>query len=114
MFILLISCKASDTNISNISPKEALKLIGKDGNILLDVRTKEEYDEGHIPGSVLMPLDIIKNNIEDKIKDKNSRIIVYCRSGNRSANALNILKSLGYKNIYDLGGIISWPYDIEK
>ncbi|WHH61486.1 rhodanese-like domain-containing protein [Petroclostridium sp. X23] len=98
-----------------ISPSEAKqRLEEEEGIILLDVRTEEEYQEKHIPQSVLIPLEILEKEMQDKIPDKNTVIFVYCRSGRRSANASEILVSLGYTNIYDLGGIQDWPYDIEK
>ncbi|HOJ85107.1 MAG TPA: rhodanese-like domain-containing protein [Thermoclostridium sp.] len=79
--------------------------------ILLDVRTPEEYRERRIPGSILLPNYEVRDGAADVIPDKDAKIVVYCRSGRRSAEAANILKELGYKNVYDLGGINSWPYE---
>lgn len=62
----------------------------------------------------MIPLDTLESTIEDIVKDKDSQILVYCRSGRRSAEASKIIKSLGYNNIYDFGGIIDWTYEIEK
>ncbi|MBX9136452.1 rhodanese-like domain-containing protein [uncultured Clostridium sp.] len=59
-------------------------------------------------------MDTLESTIEDIVKDKDSQILVYCRSGLRSAEASKIIKSLGYNNIYDFGGIIDWTYEIEK
>ncbi len=73
--------------------------------ILLDVRTEEENKEIRIPGSTLIPLDKLESNVEIVIPDKEKTIYVYCRSGNRSVSAVKILLKLGYKNVYDLGGI---------
>ncbi|MCK8059387.1 MULTISPECIES: rhodanese-like domain-containing protein [unclassified Fusibacter] len=95
------------------TPDEALSLMD-DGALLIDVRTKEEYVTGHIPLSVLLPVDEIASGIEAIAPDKSATIIVYCRSGNRSKRAAYELIDLGYENVFDLGGIISWPYDIEK
>jgi rhodanese-related sulfurtransferase len=100
---------------SNISPEEVRKRLDTEkGIVLLDVRTKEEFDDGHIKDAVHIPVDTIKEEAESKLKDKDSIIFVYCRSGNRSKTASSILVSLGYKNVYDLGGINKWPYEIAK
>lgn len=88
-----------------VKSSEASSLI-KEGAILIDVRTKEEYDEKHITGAVNIPLaEIEKGNIN---YDKDTAIIVYCRSGNRSATAAKELITLGYTSIYDLGSINNW------
>jgi phage shock protein E len=102
-------------SFTNITPQEAKKrLESEKGIILLDVRTKEEFDTGHIGGSVLIPVDKLEQEASVKLKDKEAPIFVYCRSGNRSVTAANILVKQGYKNVYNLGGIISWPYEVEK
>ncbi len=98
-----------------ISPSEAKERLESEQNIvLLDVRTKEEYVESHIPGSILIPVEMLVSVYEDQLSDKNTTIIVYCRSGRRSAIAAQTLVDLGYKNVYDLGGIIDWPYETES
>lgn len=98
----------------NISATEAKKILdAQEGAILLDVRTKEEYEERHIPGSILIPLDVLGSNAEIKMPDKNATILVYCRSGRRSISASEILTRLGYQNVYNMGGIIAWPYEVE-
>ncbi len=94
-----------------ISPAEAKKLIGSEGVILVDVRTLEEYEEKRIPGAVLLPVDDISEKAGSVLPDKDSVIIIYCRSGRRTRIALEELINMGYKTIYDLGGIIDWPYD---
>ena len=80
--------------------------------IILDVRTEEEFNEGHIEGAILIPVDEIKTHAEEFLTDKSASILVYCRSGRRSALAASELKALGYLNIYDFGGILDWPYEI--
>jgi phage shock protein E len=79
--------------------------------ILLDVRTLAEYEEKHIPNSTLLPLSELMDKATLVIKDKDMPILVYCRSGNRSVTASLALIELGYKNVYNLGGIIDWPYE---
>lgn len=78
---------------------------------VLDVRTPEEYAERHIPNARLFTLDTI--NVETAVAavpDKDEPVLVYCRSGVRSAEAASKLAALGYTDIYDFGGIIDWPY----
>ncbi|MPN20879.1 Thiosulfate sulfurtransferase GlpE [bioreactor metagenome] len=88
------------------------RLDSGDELILLDVRTKEEFDAGHIAGAVLLPNETILDSQPDVLPDLNAEILIYCRSGNRSAQAANKLVAMGYTNVYDFGGIIDWPYEI--
>jgi len=105
----------SGASYSKVTPKEAKeRLDSEDEIILLDVRTKQEYNSGHIEDSILIPVSDLKEDAEDVLKDKETPIIIYCRSGNRSATASKILLDLGYKKVYDLGGINKWPYDVVK
>jgi len=98
--------------VVSITAEEAkAKLDSDDSIILLDVRTPEEYREGHIPGAKLLPVKDIEAKAETEIPEKSATYIVYCRSGSRSAAASAQLVELGYENIYDLGGINDWPYD---
>jgi len=110
-----------DTNVNNdkssvieITAEEAKKEMDKGNVIILDVRTKEEYENGHIENSILIPLDEIESEAGNILKDKEQKILVYCRSGNRSSTAANLLAKMGYNNIYDFGGIKDWPYEIVK
>lgn len=94
-----------------ISPDEAKRLLDTTkGIILLDVRSEEEYRERHIPKSLLMPLNSLKAQAPKRLPDKNKEILVYCRSGNRSAAAVRILSKLGYVKVKNIGGIIHWPF----
>ncbi|MDA3899364.1 MAG: rhodanese-like domain-containing protein [Spirochaetes bacterium] len=95
-----------------ITPEKAKELM-VEGNLILDVRTPEEFEQGHIPGAVLLPVQDILNNKLDLLPDKGQIILVYCRSGNRSAHATRSLIREGYTNVIDFGGIIDWPYEIE-
>ena len=102
-------------SFSNISAEKGKKRLDSEkGIILLDVRTKEEYDTGHIKGSILIPVDNLKEEAPKSLRDTNAVIFVYCRSGNRSVTAADILVNLGYKKVYNLGGIINWPYEVVK
>ena len=82
--------------------------------IILDVRTQEEYDEGHIPGAICIPNETIGDQPPALLPDKDQLIFVYCRSGNRSKQASAKLAALGYTNIKEFGGIIDWTGEIEK
>jgi rhodanese-related sulfurtransferase len=78
--------------------------------VLLDVRTPEEYAESHIDGAVLIPDTEIADRADAELIHKDARIYVYCRTGVRSASATKILVDMGYTNVYDIGGIVDWPY----
>jgi len=98
-----------------ISPDEAKKQLDADNTIiLLDVRTEAEYKKKHIPNSILLPVDRIAELAPEKLPDKQARIFVYCRSGNRSKTASQKLIEMGYQNVYDFGGIIDWPYETKS
>ena len=85
-----------------------------EGYILLDVRTKEEYESGYIPGAINIPLSDINENVVSSLPDKSQMILVYCRSGNRSRQASDKLSRLGYTNIIEIGGINSWKGEVVK
>lgn len=95
----------------SISVVEAKKIIDTQECIILDVRTQEEYDEEHIDDAVLIPLLEIEDKVEKIIIDKKVKILIYCRSGNRSLVAGEILLEKGYKDVIDFGGIINWPFE---
>lgn len=98
-----------------ISQKEAKNIIDNEKDyIILDVRTDEEFDEGHIPNAVNIPNEEIGDFEIDALPDKNKKILVYCRSGHRSLQAAAKLGVLGYTNVLEFGGIITWPYDVEQ
>jgi phage shock protein E len=100
---------------TKITPKEAKRRLDDEKDIiLLDVRTNEEYNAGHIKDSILIPVDELEQKAEKNLADKDDPVFVYCRSGNRSASAAKILVKLGYKNVFDLGGINNWPYEVVK
>jgi len=98
--------------VTKINAGEAKVRLGNDKKIILvDVRTPEEYYEEHILNAILLPLDTINEKAKTVIPDQEATYFVYCRSGNRSATAAAQLVKMGYKNIYDLGGIKDWPYE---
>ena len=98
----------------NITAEEAKQIMdSEEGYIILDVRTQEEYDQGHIPGAIVISHEEIAEKAEGVLMDKNQLILVYCRSGRRSKIAAEALVELGYTNIKEFGGIIDWPYEVE-
>ena len=98
----------------NITAEEAKQIMdNEEGYIILDVRTREEYDQGHIPGAIVISHEEIAEKAEDVLTDKDQLILVYCRSGRRSKIAAEALVELGYTNIREFGGISDWPYETE-
>lgn len=95
-------------NNKDVSYKKAIEIVNKSNGILLDVRSKQEYNEGHLQNAINIDLYSLSNEIYNKIPNKQSIIIVYCASGKRSKQAQEILESLGYTNVYNLKGGISW------
>lgn len=80
--------------------------------LLVDVREVEEYEQGHIPGAVLLPLSQVEAKAESML-DKKKQLYVYCRSGQRSASAVRKLKQMGYEHVFNIGGIMQWPYEVK-
>ena len=98
----------------NITAEEAKQIMdSEEGYIILDVRTQEEYDQGHIPGAIVISHEEIEARAEEVLTDKDQLILVYCRSGRRSKLAAEALVELGYTNIKEFGGISDWPYEVE-
>ena len=102
-------------SFTQISQDEAQEMMKKnDGHIIVDVRRQDEYDQGHIPGAILIPNESIGAQRPAELPNLNKIILVYCRSGRRSKEAAQKLFDMGYKNIYEFGGIIDWTGDIVK
>lgn len=111
--LLCTACMANSSGAERITAEAAKARIDQNPNaIILDVRTEAEYQDGHIQGAVLLPLDRLEREAASVLPDKNAEILVYCRSGRRSAEAASILTSLGYTRVADFGGIMLWPYEI--
>ena len=113
----IAGCSSGGGAISyeQINGAEAKALMDREsGYIIIDARTQSEYDEGHIPGAILIPEYEIAQRAESELPDKNQLILVYCRSGRRSKIAAEELVKLGYTNVKEFGGIIDWEYEIVK
>lgn len=117
ILLFVVGCgeKTQETvkvEVQSITASEVNRLLtNKEDFILVDVRTKAEYDSEHIKGAINIPLDEIEHTTT---LDKEAKIVVYCQSGNRSAKASQKLVDKGYLNVYDLGGIIGWTYETER
>ena len=114
--LLLAGCGggSSDGSYQQISQEDAKEMMDTEEVIILDVREQEEYDTGHIPDAVLLPVGSIdEDTAAAVIPQKDSAVLVYCRSGNRSKTAAAAPAELGYTNIYEFGGIKTWPYETE-
>ena len=111
-----IGCSdGASASYEQISGAEAKALMDSEsGYIILDAREQYEYDEGHIPGAILIPYSEIADRDEKELPDKDQLILVYCRSGRRSKIAAEELVKLGYTNVKEFGGIIDWKYEIVK
>ena len=96
-----------------ISAEEAYEMMISQ-EIVVDVRTREEYDGGHIENAVLVPNESIGSEMPEALPDKEATLLIYCRSGRRSKDAAEKLLKLGYQNVYDFGGVIDWPYELVK
>ena len=119
--ILFVGCTDTEQEESvmisyeQISQEEAKALMESETDyVILDVRTEEEFAEGHIADAILIPDYEIKEKAESILPDKNQLILVYCRSGRRSKLAASELVTLGYTNIKEFGGIIDWSYETVK
>ena len=105
----------SGNSYEQISAAEAKKLMDSETDFaIVDARTQEEFDEGHIEGAIMIPEYEIEAKAESLLPDKDQLILVYCRSGRRSKIASEALVGLGYTNVKEFGGIIDWPYEMVK
>lgn len=117
VLLLLAGCAAGasgDSGYRQISQEQAKEMMDTQEVLILDVREQDEYDSGHIPGAVLLPVGTItEESAAEVIPEKEATVLVYCRSGNRSKTAAQALADLGYTQIYEFGGISTWPYETE-
>lgn len=113
--LLFSGCNGAADGYKQIDQKTAKDMMDQGGVTILDVREQDEYDGGHIPGAVLLPVGTInEQSAAQVIPQKDDVVLVYCRSGNRSKKAAAALSALGYTKIYEFGGILTWPYEIES
>lgn len=115
---LLQGCTSSTTpnkeetsSYHKINAEKAKEMMEEGDVTIVDVRSKEEYEEEHIPNAVLVPNETIKEEAPSLLPDKDAVLLVHCRSGARSKQASDTLVKLGYTQVYDFGGIMDWPYE---
>ncbi len=115
-FLFLLSCavKQKTPPYKQISQEEARKMMEEEDCVILDVRTEEEFNEGHIPDAVCLPAETIGSEAPAQLPDKDQVILIYCRTGIRAAGAAEQLAKLGYTNVYEFGGIVNWKGEIVK
>lgn len=95
----------------HISAQDAYQIMRNNKSaIVVDVRSRREYETGYIPGAISLPGYDITSKAEKTLPDLNATILVYCQSGVRSRTASALLVSMGYTNVYNFGGINAWPY----
>ena len=105
----------NESSYQQITQEAAKEMMDTQEVVILDVREQHEYDSGHIPGAVLLPVGTITDDTAAAVIDElDTVVLVYCRSGNRSKTASQALVDLGYTNIYEFGGINDWPYEVES
>lgn len=122
LLLLLTGCAAREPEqipesdsaaYTQIDQETAMRMMEQDdGHVVVDVRRQDEYDEGHIPGAILIPNESIGCDSPEALPDYDQIILIYCRSGNRSKQAAQKLAEMGYTNIYEFGGIIDWTGEI--
>ena len=105
----------NENSYQQITQEIAKEMMDTQEVVILDVREQHEYDSGHIPEAVLLPVGTItEETAASVIDDLDTTVLVYCRSGNRSKTASQALADLGYTNVYEFGGINDWPYEVES
>jgi rhodanese-related sulfurtransferase len=113
LIILVLLTACGNAGYKNVSTEDAKKLIENNEVVVLDVRTPEEFQGGHIPNATLIPLQELENRLNEIDKEKG--YLVVCRSGNRSAQASEILSNNGFSTIYNMtGGMNNWASEIEN
>lgn len=116
--IVLSACSSSsDSNVAytQLPQDKAISMMEENSDyVILDVRTQEEYDEGHIPDAICIPNETIGDKRPEELKDLDQMIFVYCRSGRRSKEASQKLADMGYTRVYEFGGINTWPGETVK
>ena len=120
--VIMCTNRNTDNNVNegnfgvkHVTMDEIVEIMEEnEGYIILDVRTIEEYNEGHIPNAICIPNETIDENVVNILPDKNQLILIYCRSGNRSKQATDKLENLGYTNLIEFGGIMDWKGEIVK
>jgi len=102
-------------NSSKLSQAQAYEQLQNDKSIkLIDVRSRDEFREGHIANAINIPLDTLMNQIQNKITNKDDKIFVVCLSGSRANSAVSYMQKIGYTQVYSIGGVATWNYGLTK
>ena len=109
-----ISVSGQSDAYHKISAEEAKQMMDEEEVTIVDVRTPEEYEEAHVPGAIMVPVETIGDEKPEALPDEETILLVYCRTGVRSKAASEKLVELGYQKVYDFGGIVDWPYETVK
>ena len=111
--LFLVGCTNNSIQYQTIDAKKAKEMMATQDVVIVDVREESEYQAGHIPGALLIPLSTI-NAKNQQLPKYDQTLLVYCRSGHRSQKSAQKFVKRGYEHVYDFGGILDWPYEIEK
>jgi len=111
MLCFLSVCSGNSPGYQRITAETAHQMMQQhSGFVLLDVRTEAEFREGYIPGAILIPVNELERRAAE-LPDKDAVIFVYCRMGVRASNAARILVQQGFTQVFNIGGIVDWPYE---
>ena len=111
----LWSCvKSNSETVPTLSSHQGEKLLSNHNYIFIDVRTKQEYDTGHIPNSTHISIESLESRIDEIEKYKEKKIVVYCRSGNRSSKGTKILINYGFEAMNLSGGMLQWKGPVDN
>jgi len=109
---LLTECGTGD-NYKHITHDKAKEIIASQKATIVDVRSREEYDKAHVAGAILVPIEEIRRGNVGSLTDKGQTLLLYCWTGRRAEEAAVLLSKMGYKHIYEFGGIIDWTGPME-
>ena len=95
---------------THITPQEAQAMMDKESDyVIVDVRTPEEYEKRHVKGAISLPMDDIKQGeVEKTLPDKDQILLLYCWTGRRSEDSAKLLAQMGYRRVYEFGGLVDW------
>ena len=114
IILLLTFCLGCMNSYQHLSVEEAMDIMKTQTDYLIvDVRTKEEYEKRHIPNAVLVPIADIKDGKLDALPDKNQMLLIYCWTGRRAQDSAELLTKRGYTNVYEFGGLVNWTGEVE-
>ena len=111
---VLFSACGADNAYRHLSMEDAVQMMQSEKDYLIvDVRSKEEYDKRHIPGAILLPIDDIRAGKTDVLSDQRQTLLLYCWTGRRAEDAAILLAKMGYQNVYEFGGLVDWRGETE-